>query len=140
MGRGHPLHWGDGQPDHQQDSAGPDLRSIFFSLITIYLFSADGQIEWAPLEDQFDIIQIGGGEAGRQYPVATGMQPWKSLLKTQFPKEEKAIEKYFHLLKTTSKSSTIHGALKVGINTPTRSKLLACPPVDATVGCAVGAG
>jgi len=74
---------------------------------------SDGQIEWAPLDDDFDVVQIGYDEKSRRYPVATGMEAWKSLLKKQFPDEENAVEEYFHLLKTTSKSSTIHGALKL---------------------------
>ena len=75
---------------------------------------SDGQIEWAPLEDEFDVIQIGyNGDSSRSYPVKTGMEPWKAQLKKQFPDEHDAIDKYFHLLKTTSKSSTIHGALKL---------------------------
>jgi len=75
---------------------------------------SDGQIEWASLDDEFDVIQIGYDDAtSRSYPVKTGMEPWKAHLKKQFPEEHDAIEKYFHLLKTTSKSSTIHGALKL---------------------------
>jgi len=75
---------------------------------------ADGQIEWAPLEDNFDIVHIGyDDKTSRQYPVTTGLEPWRSLLKKQFPDEEKAINTYFDMLKTTSKSSTIHGALKL---------------------------
>jgi len=72
-----------------------------------------GQVEWAPLEDDFDVVQIGYDEKTRQYPVATGMEPWKALLNKQFPDEGEAINKFFHLLETTSKSSTIHGALKL---------------------------
>ena len=75
---------------------------------------SDGQIEWASLDDEFDVIQIGyDDETSRSYPVKTGMEPWKAQLKKQFPEEHEAIDQYFHLLKTTSKSSTIHGALKL---------------------------
>merc|ERR1712123_326331 len=44
--------------------------------------------------------------------IGDGQVEWAPLEK-QFPDEEKAIETYFGLLKTTSKSSTIHGAMKL---------------------------
>jgi len=73
----------------------------------------EGQVEWSPLDDDFDVIQIGYGSDGRTYPVATGTEAWKSLLKKQFPEEEKAINQYFGLLDASSKTSTIHGAMKL---------------------------
>lgn len=73
----------------------------------------EGQVEWAPLEDEFDVIQIGLGSESRQYPVATGMEAWRGLLHKQFPDEIKAVDKYFELLAASSKTSTIHGAMKV---------------------------
>lgn len=73
----------------------------------------EGQVEWAPLDDDFDVIQIGLGDESRKYPVATGTEAWKNLLYKQFPDETKAIDKYFELLAASSKTSTIHGAMKV---------------------------
>jgi len=74
---------------------------------------SEGQIEWAPLDDDYDVISIGYGEKNRKYPVATGSKAWKDLLHSQFPKETEAINKYFGLLDASSKTSTIHGALKL---------------------------
>jgi len=74
----------------------------------------EGQIEWAPLDEEYDIVRIGFEEEGsKSYPIITGMEPWKALLKKQFPDDHKAIDKFFHMLSITSKSSTIHGALKL---------------------------
>jgi len=76
---------------------------------------SSGQIEWAPLDDEFDVVQIGydKGDGARTYPVTTGMEQWTSLLKKQFPNDHKAIDEFMRLLKLTSKSSTVHGALKL---------------------------
>ena len=73
----------------------------------------EGQVEWAPLDDDFDVVHIGYGSDARTYPVATGTEAWKSLLKKQFPGETAAVDKYFDLLKASSKTSTIHGAMKM---------------------------
>jgi len=76
---------------------------------------SDGQIEWAPLDDAFDVVKLGytQEDGGRTYPVASSFASWKSLLKKQFPNEHSGIDKYFELLATTSKFTTINGALKL---------------------------
>ena len=73
----------------------------------------DGQIEWAPLEDEFDVVQIGGADEGRRYPVVAGRDKWRKLLKEQFPKETAAIDKYFEMMQATKASTVIHFALKM---------------------------
>jgi len=73
----------------------------------------EGQVEWAPLDDDFDVVRIGYGSDARTYPVATGTEAWKSLLKKQFPGEIAAVDKYFELLTASSKTSTIHGVMKM---------------------------
>jgi len=73
----------------------------------------DGQIEWAPLEEEFDVVQIGLGEEGRRYPVVAGKDKWRKLLKEQFPKETVAIDKYFEMMEATKASTVIHFALKM---------------------------
>ena len=72
-----------------------------------------GQVEWAAHEDAFDVIQLGYGSKARTYPVATGLQAWKDLLHKQFPRETKAITKYFELLEASTNTSIIHMALKI---------------------------
>ena len=73
----------------------------------------DGQIEWAPLEDEFDVVQIGVAEDRRRYPVVAGKDKWRQLLKEQFPKETAAIDKYFEMMQATKASTMIHFALKM---------------------------
>ena len=73
----------------------------------------EGQVEWTPLDDEFDVIQLGYGSDARTYPVATGMTAWKSLLYKQFPGETVAVDKYFDLLAASSKTSTVHGVMKM---------------------------
>ena len=74
----------------------------------------DGQIEWAPLDENYDIVKIGfDPESNKSYSVLNGKDNWKNELHKQFPDEKKAIDEFFHLLSITSKSSTIHGAMKL---------------------------
>jgi all-trans-retinol 13,14-reductase len=61
----------------------------------------DGQVEFTPLDDAFDVISIGYGEDNRRYDVLAGLDKWKALLMKQFPKEKVAIAKFFWHLKNT---------------------------------------
>jgi len=54
---------------------------------------SEGQIEWSPLNDVYDIIKIGSGEQMRTYPVCKDEEKWKASLKEAFPKEEEAINR-----------------------------------------------
>jgi len=74
---------------------------------------SEGQIEWAPLEEDYDVVKIGYGEDGRSYPVRAGNEAWKEQLKKQFPDEIEAIDKYVQMMKTTKASVIIHFALKL---------------------------
>ncbi len=73
----------------------------------------DGQIEWAAMEDEFDVVSIGYGQDNRKYPVPTGFENWKKLLKTQFPGEESAIDQFFQLLHEYGKSAMNSVLLKM---------------------------
>ena len=59
------------------------------------------------------IWKIGYDEANRRYPVLTGFDKWKTLLKKQFPGEEKGIDKFFHLLKVYNSDSMFSVMIKV---------------------------
>jgi len=62
---------------------------------TQFLFQiSEGQIEWSPLNDNFDVIKIGSGKEMRTYPVCKGEEKWKASLKKAFPKEEHAINRF----------------------------------------------
>ena len=47
-------------------------------------------------------VSIGSPSKADHYPVVTGQDAWKEALLKQFPEEEKAIEKFFKLLKVCS--------------------------------------
>ena len=60
----------------------------------------EGQLDWVPLEEQYDTVVIGDGDDVRKYPVCGGRQDvyWNALYKS-FPKERKAIDQYMKMLK-----------------------------------------
>jgi len=73
-----------------------------------------GQLEWEPLDPDYDVVSIGFGEENRRYMVKSYLDDWRDYLKTEFPAEEhSAIDKYFSLVKACGKSSYLHGALKL---------------------------
>lgn len=74
---------------------------------------SEGQIEWAPLEDAYDVVSIGYGNENRKYPVLSGKENWQRSLKEAFPDESEAIDKFFDLLKEASGGSMVLGALKI---------------------------
>ena len=47
----------------------------------------------------FRILFIGYGNDRRTYPVMVGEEKWKDSLKIRFPKETKAIDEFFELMK-----------------------------------------
>jgi len=76
---------------------------------------SEGQIEWAPLDKEYDVVEISymQEKERKSYPITHGFQEWKQLLKKQFPDEEAAIDKYFEHTMAPSKSSMIYGMLKL---------------------------
>ena len=58
---------------------------------------SDGQIEWAELPDNYDLITIGYGEDMKKLPVVTGHKARREQLKRQFPGEEAAVDRYMDL-------------------------------------------
>lgn len=73
----------------------------------------EGQLEWAPLDDQYDVVSIGYGDDNKQYPVMAGVDAWQPMLEKQFPGEEAAIEKFFKLLDEYSGSTNTTVMLKI---------------------------
>ena len=73
----------------------------------------DGQMEWAPIEDGYDVVSIGFGRENRRYPIVAGAERGKAHMKRQFPEEEGAIDKYFKLLDEVESASLLFGRLKL---------------------------
>ena len=62
----------------------------------------EGQLQWVPLEIQYDTVVIGDAENARRYPVCGGRQDdYRKALYNSFPKEKKAIDKYMDILKVS---------------------------------------
>ena len=69
--------------------------------------------DWVKLEDVYDDVIIGVGEERKTYPIPSGRGKLMESLIQSFPDEEKAIRKYFDILKQIRKSMTFTFLLKV---------------------------
>ena len=74
---------------------------------------ADGQIEFARMDEEYDVCSIGLGDDNRKYPVISGESDYKALLKKQFPDEAGAVDGYFDLLREVKEGSTFGIMLKI---------------------------
>lgn len=60
----------------------------------------NGQLEWAPLSDEYDIVVFAEkGKEHRKYPVICGKGNWQESLKKKFPSEAENIDRFFKLMK-----------------------------------------
>jgi len=57
-------------------------------------FLSDGQLEWAPMDDEYDRFYIGD----KVFCARAGKQEFRDNLVAQFPHEEQAIDQYMQLL------------------------------------------
>ena len=69
--------------------------------------------DWVKLEDVYDDVIIGAGDDRKTYPIPSGRGKLMESLIESFPSEEKAIRKYFDILKQIRKSVTFTFLLKV---------------------------
>ena len=70
----------------------------------------DGQLEWEPLESDFDIVTT---DYKNEFLIKTGKEAWRKSLLKQFPDEQNAIDKYFEIVQETKKFDDINGILKI---------------------------
>lgn len=60
---------------------------------------SDGQIEWAPLVDDYDVISFGfDPEKSKNYNMTIGEERLKASMKKQFPGEDKAIDEFLRMI------------------------------------------
>ncbi|KAM4747588.1 all-trans-retinol 13,14-reductase [Rhinophrynus dorsalis] len=59
----------------------------------------EGQLQWAKMDDPFDVVILGDTTNGRRYNMHSGQQKYTEELKKAFPGEEKAIENFMKLVK-----------------------------------------
>ena len=75
----------------------------------LYDFITDGQLQWAPMDDNFDRFFIGE----ERFDVMAGKKTYIASLKARFPDEEAAIDAYIERLDTASSAVTALAAEKL---------------------------
>jgi len=63
----------------------------------------EGQLGWAPVEDCIDRVELGTGDDRSTHDVLKGKENWKNELKSSFPYDHAAIDKYFNAMKEVRK-------------------------------------
>ncbi|MBZ2167453.1 phytoene desaturase family protein [Marinobacter sp. F4216] len=66
----------------------------------LFDYITDGQLHWAPMDDHYDRIFLGG----RHVDLVAGPDNFKAELNKEFPGEEAAIDTYLDYLRTVSKA------------------------------------
>lgn len=72
---------------------GNTLTHTFVDQIT------DAQLGWSPVEDCIDRVELGTGEDRTTHDVLKGKDMWKNELKSKFPNDHVAIDKFFQGMK-----------------------------------------
>ncbi|XP_067825051.1 all-trans-retinol 13,14-reductase-like [Heptranchias perlo] len=73
----------------------------------------DGQLEWVKMDDTFDNVILGDSQTWRTYRLCSGKQNYQDCLKTQFPEEKEAIDKFLELVKMVSKGLSLLVIIKM---------------------------
>ncbi len=68
-------------------------------------FLSDGQLEWAPMDAEYDRFYIGD----KVFNAKAGKQEFRDNLLRQFPNEQRAIDEYLKLLATSSSALSAFG-------------------------------
>lgn len=73
----------------------------------------NGQLQWEPMDNPFDIVVLGPPENRRIYPIYSGRKRFAEELKKCFPGEEKAIDEFISLVKKCGHGAWLMVALKL---------------------------
>ncbi|XP_039596848.1 all-trans-retinol 13,14-reductase-like [Polypterus senegalus] len=57
----------------------------------------DGQLQWAPLDNPYDVLVLGSPDSRREYPIYSGERRFTDELKKRFPDESAAIDRFTQL-------------------------------------------
>lgn len=68
----------------------------------------DGQLTWAPMDDVYDRIRIGG----QSYDFGAGRERFRRTLQQSFPAESQAIDKYLYRVESSVRASRLFFAEK----------------------------
>ncbi|XP_069475033.1 all-trans-retinol 13,14-reductase-like isoform X2 [Ambystoma mexicanum] len=73
----------------------------------------EGQLQWAKMDNPFDVVIFGDPRTAKQYPLHSGEKAYVEGLKRLFPEETQAIDKFMQLVKSVSKSTSHLAILKM---------------------------
>ncbi|XP_035689153.1 all-trans-retinol 13,14-reductase-like [Branchiostoma floridae] len=73
----------------------------------------EGQLQWASLDDDYDVAVLGEPDQMRWVPIRCGRQQYKQELLQHFPGEEQAIEMFLKKTKEVADGADILGVLKI---------------------------
>jgi len=71
----------------------------------LFDFLSDGQLEWAPMDPEYDRFYIGD----KVFSAGAGKQEFRDNLVEQFPAEEAAIDRYMQMLSTIGGAASMLG-------------------------------
>ena len=84
---------------------------------TLFDQLTESGVEWDKLEDTYDTVIIGLGEEDpakrRSFPICSGRDTLMKSLIEKFPSEEKAVRKFFEILKGVRQSTSFLALLKL---------------------------
>ncbi|XP_036429269.1 inactive all-trans-retinol 13,14-reductase [Colossoma macropomum] len=86
-------------------------ENSFFRIVMDQI--TEGQLQFVELDKHFDTIIIGTGEERRKYTIYTGKTEMEEHLKKQFPKDVKAVEEFFKIMKISARKTSFLAALKL---------------------------
>ncbi|MGH0169318.1 UNVERIFIED_CONTAM: hypothetical protein FKN15_002209 [Acipenser sinensis] len=73
----------------------------------------DGQLQWASLDNPYDMVVLGSPENRREYPIYSGRKRFTEELKKHFPEEKDSIDKFVALVKKVAKGVSFVAVLKM---------------------------
>ncbi|XP_046380496.2 all-trans-retinol 13,14-reductase-like [Haliotis rufescens] len=73
----------------------------------------EGQLQWVPLDDAFDVVALGPPGKAKLYPMKSGREQYYENLHSMFPGETEAINKYRAVVKTAQKGNAGPVVLKM---------------------------
>jgi len=82
---------------------------------TLSDFITDGQLNWLPLEDNFDsaVFYEGDSEKSKEYEIVKNKKAYMQKLFEQFPDEKEAIKKYFKMLSKAKEAGGLYFVSKI---------------------------
>lgn len=87
-------------------NAGSSLRFMMDEL-------TEGQLQWAPLNNTYDVVALGDPSEARRVPIVQGKKEQIEMLIKQFPEEEEAIRNFYQKMSVVRRMGLALGFLKL---------------------------